>query len=85
MYPRPCGTDIESSRVIATNDIESAWAPLDDALHRSLRLVRDNAAELRRGDFDAALFQLPLRLDGLGVPRHALIGPHARTAMELMS
>ncbi|CAD6969814.1 unnamed protein product, partial [Tilletia controversa] len=72
-------------RLLPSEGLDDVWTLLDDAYHHSLRLIRDGGARPRRGAHDSTLFQLPLRLGGLGVPKHQLIAPHARAAMEQSS
>ncbi|KAE8239318.1 hypothetical protein A4X06_0g8349 [Tilletia controversa] len=49
-------------RFLPSEGLDDAWALVDSALHHSLRLLRDGAAQPRRGTHDSVLFQLPLRL-----------------------
>ncbi|KAE8236882.1 hypothetical protein A4X13_0g8997 [Tilletia indica] len=72
-------------RMLPSAGLETVWVTLDTALHHALRLIRDGAVQPRRGEFDTTLFQLPIRLGGLGVPKHEVIAPHARAAMEQSS
>ncbi|KAE8206917.1 hypothetical protein CF327_g7460 [Tilletia walkeri] len=72
-------------RLLPSDSLDNIWPLIHSAYHHSLRLLRDGAAQPRRGGHDSVLFQLPVRLGGLGVPKHYMVAPHARPAMEQSS
>ena len=65
-------------RSLRTDDLDSPWLALDNALLERLLLIRGSP---RRLASDAGLATLPARLGGMGLLSHAECSPHARAAM----